>query len=85
MPIYMMSMYLLHESTHQQMDTIISKFFWGDGDKFRYHMVKWENTCLPRDFGVGGIINTRILNEALLLKWVWRLQIREESDICCEL
>jgi hypothetical protein len=33
----------------------------------------------------GGIINTRILNEALLLKWVWRLQIREESDICCEL
>jgi hypothetical protein len=35
MPIYMMGVYLLHESTHQQMDTIISKFFGGsDGEKF---------------------------------------------------
>jgi hypothetical protein len=32
-----------------------------------------------------GIINIRILNEALFLKWVWRLQIIEESDMCCEL
>jgi hypothetical protein len=46
MPIYMMGMYLLHERTHQQMDTIRSKFFWvSDGEKSHYHMVKWENTC----------------------------------------
>jgi hypothetical protein len=29
MPIYWMSMYLLHEETQQQMDTIRSKFFGG--------------------------------------------------------
>jgi hypothetical protein len=32
-----------------------------------------------------GIINTRILNEALLLKWIWRLYNYEEGDMCCEL
>jgi hypothetical protein len=46
-------------------------------------MVKWRNTCLPGDWGVG-IINIRILNVSLLLKWVWRVQTREESDMCCE-
>jgi hypothetical protein len=56
------------------MDTVRSRFFWrGDLKKFKYHMVKWENVCLPKDFGGLGIINTRILNEALILKWAWRL------------
>jgi hypothetical protein len=44
-------MFLLHEETHHQMDTIRSKFFWGsDGEKFKYHMIKWENN-LHKDFG----------------------------------
>lgn len=51
LPIYWMSMFLLHEETHHQMDTIRSKFFWGsDGEKFKYHMIKWENN-LHKDFG----------------------------------
>jgi hypothetical protein len=32
-----------------------------------------------------GIINTRVLNEALVLKWVWRLNNADQEDICCEL
>jgi hypothetical protein len=49
-------MFQLYEGTHHQMDTIRSKFFWGsDGERFRYHMVKWENACLPNDWvGRGG-------------------------------
>jgi hypothetical protein len=84
MPIYTMSMFLLHEATHVQMDMVRSKFFWrgGDIEKFKYHMVKWENVCLPKDFGGLGIINTRLLNEALILKWAWRLQNLEDNDIC---
>jgi hypothetical protein len=81
-----MGMFMLHEGVHVQMDTIRAKFFWrGDIDKFMYHMVKWENVCLPRDFGGAGIINTRHLNEALMLKWVWRMQNLEEDDTCCKL
>jgi hypothetical protein len=74
MPIYSMGMFLLNEETHHKMDSIRSKFFWrGDRDKFKYHMMKWENVCLPKDFGGLGMTNIRILNEALLLKWVWKL------------
>jgi hypothetical protein len=86
MSTYLMGMYLLHEGIHAQMDAVRSKFFWrGDIDKFKYHMIKWENVCLPRDFGGAGVINTRHFNEALILKWVWRLQNLEEDDICCKL
>jgi hypothetical protein len=48
-------------------------------------MVKWENVCLPKEFGGLGIINTRILNEALILKWAWRLHKLEGDDLCCQL
>ena len=73
-PIYLMGMYRLYETNHQHMDSIRSKFFWrGDVEKFKYHMVKWEKACVPKDFGGLGITNTRKLNEALLMKWIWRL------------
>jgi hypothetical protein len=41
--------------------------------------------CLPRDFGGAGIINTRLLNEALILKWAWRIYSYNEEDTCCRL
>ena len=81
-PTYTMGVYKLGEEVHQKMDSIRSQFFWsGAGDKFRYHMVKWEQMCLPKDFGGLGIINTRILNDTLLLKWVWRLLRDKEGDL----
>jgi len=61
-PIYLMGVFLLSEGNHQQMDFIRSKFFWrGDIDKFKYHMVKWEKVCVPKDFGGLGIMYTRKL------------------------
>jgi hypothetical protein len=35
--------------------------------------------CCPREFGGLGIINTRIMNECLLVKWIWRLVNKEDS------
>jgi hypothetical protein len=69
------------------MDTVRARFFWrgGDTEKFKYHMVKWENVCLPKDFRGLGIINTILLNEALILKWAWRLQNLEDDDMCGQL
>jgi hypothetical protein len=57
----MMGMFLLYEGNHHQMDTVKAKFFWrGDVEKFKYHMVKWDNVRLPKDYGGLGIINTRM-------------------------
>lgn len=64
-----MGIYKLKEGAHQQMDVVRSKFFWqGTNDKSKYHMVKWENLCIPKDYGVLGIVNTRVMNDALLGK-----------------
>jgi hypothetical protein len=47
-------MFHLYGEIHQQMDAIRSKFFWGsDGENFKYHMIRWEHACLPKDFGRG--------------------------------
>jgi hypothetical protein len=82
----MMGMFLLHESTHQQMDSIRSKFFWRGGEnKFRYHMTKWENMCIPKDFGGLGIINTRTMNEAFMAKWVGKIYNSNAGDPCIDL
>ena len=71
MPTFTMGIYLLQEGIHKQMDSVRSQFFWrGDYDKFKYHMMKWENVCLPKDFGGLGVINTRVFNESILMKWV---------------
>jgi hypothetical protein len=73
LPIYDMSFYLLPKGTHKKMDSIRAKFFWrGASEEFKYHMVRWGAVCRPRDLGGLGIVNTRILNECLMVKWIWK-------------
>lgn len=85
-PSYTMGMFRVSEGIHQKMYSVRSQFFWrGSGDKFKYHMMKWEHLCVPKGFGGLGIINTRTFNDALLLKWVWRMLEDKEEDIFCQL
>ncbi|KAK1607661.1 hypothetical protein QYE76_031334 [Lolium multiflorum] len=58
----------------QAFDKVRSRFFWeGVGDKRKYHMVDWPTVCRPKEVGGLGILNTRHMNIALMLKWVWKL------------
>jgi hypothetical protein len=41
--------------------------------------VKWSAVCRSKQFGGLGIINTQILNECLLTKWVWKLYKQKNS------
>jgi hypothetical protein len=36
-------------------------------------MAKWDMVSRPRDQGGLGIINTRIMNGCLLVKWIWKI------------
>jgi hypothetical protein len=36
-------------------------------------MVDWATVCKPREFGGLGILNTKVMNIALLLKWIWKI------------
>ena len=79
-------MYTLNKVIHQLMDTIRAKFFCqGADDKFKYHMMKWENLCLPKDFGGMGIMDTRSMNKVLLGKWAWRMLRANKDDLCYNL
>jgi hypothetical protein len=74
MPLHAMSLFLLPDGTHAGFDKHRSRFFWeGTGDKRKQHWVNWQEVCQPKDQGGLGITNTRIMNIALLVKWIWRL------------
>jgi hypothetical protein len=74
LPIYAMGLFLLHDGIHARFDSHRSKFFWeGAGPKRKYHLVNWPTICRPKEFGGLGLLNTKKMNLALLLKWIWRL------------
>lgn len=86
LPIYTMGIYRLQEGIHQQMDSIRANFFWqGATNNFKYHMVKWRDMCLPKEYGGLGILETRTMNDALLGKWGWRVLQSKEGDLCADL
>jgi hypothetical protein len=69
-----MSLFLLPDGTHAGFDKHRCRFFWeGTGEKRKQHWVNWQEVCQPKDQGGLGITNTRIMNIALLVKWIWRL------------
>ena len=74
LPIYTMGFYLLPKTIHTEMDQIRSNFFWqGDRDEFKYHMAKMDTIYRPRNQGGLGMINTKIMNDCLLDKWIWKI------------
>lgn len=42
-------------------------------------MVKWESVCRPRDQGGLGVTNTHIMNDCLLVKWIWKIMQGSED------
>jgi hypothetical protein len=70
-PLYCMGFYWLVDTAHKKMDGIRANFLWqGTDGKFKYHMAKFEMISRPKDQGGLGIINTRIMNDCLLVKWI---------------
>jgi hypothetical protein len=71
LPMFAMGIYLLHAEMHKAMDSCRSRFFWeGTDDRRKYHMVDWLTVCKPKELGGLGILNTRLMNLALMLKWI---------------
>ena len=74
LPMFVMGLFLLADGTHEGFAKHIARFFWeGVGDKRKYHMVKWVDVCRPKDLGGLGVLNSKVMNIALLTKWMWRL------------
>jgi hypothetical protein len=47
-------------------------------------MVRWDNLCKPKDFGVLGFVDSRTRNICWLSKWIYRLENGCE-DLSCRI
>jgi hypothetical protein len=67
------------------METARSNFFWhGPGQQKKYHMMRWEVLATPKPAGGLGFTDTRIMNQCLLSKWIYKLE-RGDSNPCCQM
>jgi hypothetical protein len=86
--MFVMGLFLLQDGVHSKFDSHRSRFFWeGPGPKLKYHLVNWPAVCHPKESGGLGLLNSRKMNIALLLKWIWKLyqgQCLMVSDYLCK-
>ena len=74
LPMFLMGFYLLPKGLHKWMDSLRSKFFWqGAKEEFKYHMASWDSISRPTDLGGLGVIKTNLMNDCLMVKWIWKI------------
>lgn len=74
LPTYIMGFNLLFNGNHKQMDNIRANFFWQRANKkSKYNMISWEAITRPKDHGGLGVINTKLMNQCLITKWIWKI------------
>ncbi|KAL4348556.1 hypothetical protein GQ457_17G007420 [Hibiscus cannabinus] len=79
LPIYYLSMFQLPACIAGKLNSLISKFIWGNKEGRTIHWVKWETVCKPKIRGGLGLWDLRLKNRALLNKWIWRYGEEKES------
>ncbi|XP_073353799.1 uncharacterized protein [Aegilops tauschii subsp. strangulata] len=78
--LFIMSFYSPSETLHHETGTVQTRFFWAsEGDKQKYHMVRWTEICKPQDKGGLRIMSSKTdehcAPDALALAYCqWRRQ-----------
>jgi hypothetical protein len=75
-PLYMLSMYKAPKYIVKKMDLFRKRLLWQGGHTIRkYHLADWNMVCSPRGQGGLGVLDLhKTMNEALLAKWLWKLE-----------
>ena len=70
-----MSFYRIPVGVRKRIDYHRARLVWQeDKNKKKYHLVRWDVVCQPKEQGGLGIINIDIMNQALLAKWLWKIE-----------
>jgi hypothetical protein len=76
-----MSFFMLVDGTHAGFDKHKGRFFWeGTSDKRKYHWVKWQEVCRPKEQWGLGILNMKLMNIALMVKWIWKIFMEQPDN-----
>ncbi|KAJ3701655.1 hypothetical protein LUZ61_005360 [Rhynchospora tenuis] len=80
-PVFFMSVFQLPIWVVKALDRLRRNFIWGSSDTTgkSMHLLAWDRVCLPKSVGGFGLINLRLQNIALLLRWWWRLYDQTNS------
>lgn len=73
LPMHYMSVMRLPEWVIEEIDRIRRRFLWkGAKEQAKgYNLVDWEIVCQPKKIGGLGVMDMRVFNQTLLLKWMW--------------
>ncbi|XP_027086733.2 uncharacterized protein [Coffea arabica] len=79
-PTYSMSCFKFPDSLLMDIQSMMSNFWWGDGNKARpIHWVSWDKLCNRKEDGGMGFRQLKTFNLALLSKQAWRIATQPSS------
>ncbi|KAJ0743947.1 putative reverse transcriptase zinc-binding domain-containing protein [Helianthus annuus] len=62
------------------LESLIKRFLWGgDEDIRKVHWVAWDKVTSPKKLGGLGLCRLGDINNAFLLKWLWRYRVEGDS------
>lgn len=80
-PIYYMATAQVPKKVILQLEGLTRRFFWGALDKQRYmSYIAWDKLKLPRDRGGLAIRDFESVNQALLMKSLWKLAKKADTQ-----
>jgi hypothetical protein len=72
--LYMLAFLEAPKRFLKKADIIRKRMIWQEmEDKKKYHLVKWDTVCFPKDCGGLGVLDLTTMNKSLFCKWLWKL------------